>query len=180
MAKETSDNPLTKDDNIMGFAVKMALIAVIIYIGLYSFDQWMRKKDGPWTVTFQTDDNGTPMLVIDWAARGYRNCTLVFSGETVPVDFETVRTNFVDPVHLPQPVPFGNWFYSDLTYLPGTVTFDLFPIDANASSKGRRHEIELLPRGLVVNRKAHAWKDGLRIEVSAEAKEDWQETDVKY
>ena len=101
MAKETSDNPLTKDDNIMGFAVKMALIAVIIYIGLYSFDQWMRKKDGPWAVTFQTDDNGTPMMVIDWAARGYRNCTLVFSGETVPVDFETVRT--LSLIHISEP-----------------------------------------------------------------------------
>ena len=120
------------------------------------------------------------MMVIDWAARGYRNCTLVFPGETVPVGFETVRTNFVDPVHLPQSVPFGNWFYADLTYLPGTVTFDLFPINASATSKGRRHEIELLPRGLVVNRKAHAWEDGLRIEVPAEAKEDWQETDLKY
>ena len=76
----------------------MALIAVIIYIGVYSFDQWMR-KDGPWTVTFQTDANGTPMLVIDWAAREYRNCTLVFPDETVPVGFETVQTNFVDPVH---------------------------------------------------------------------------------
>ena len=180
MAEETSDNPPPKDDDILGFTVKMALIAVIIYIGVYSFDQWMRKKDGPWTVTFQADANGTPMLVIDWAARGYRNCTLVFPGEIVPVGFETVQTNFVDPVHLPQSVPFGNWFYADLTYLPGTVTFDLFPIDANATSKGRRHEIELLPRGLVVNRKAHAWEDGLRIEVPAEAKEDWQETDVKY
>ena len=65
MAEETSDNPPPKDDDILGFAVKMALIAVIIYIGVYSFDQWMRQKDGPWTVTFQTDTNGTPMMVID-------------------------------------------------------------------------------------------------------------------
>ena len=44
MAEETSDNSPPKDDDILGFAVKMALIAVIIYIGVYSFDQWMRQK----------------------------------------------------------------------------------------------------------------------------------------
>ena len=35
MAEETSDNPPPKDDDILGFTVKMALIAVIIYIGVY-------------------------------------------------------------------------------------------------------------------------------------------------
>ena len=54
MAEETSDNPPPKDDDILGFAVKMALIAVIIYIGVYSFDQWMRQKDGPVSYTHLT------------------------------------------------------------------------------------------------------------------------------
>ena len=97
-----------------------------------------------------------------------------------PLRVENVQTNYIDPVHLPLKVPFGQWFYADLTYLPGTVTYNLFSEDANGSSRGLRHEIELLPRALVINRKLHPWKAGMRIEVPAGDKRDWQETDVKY
>lgn len=180
MAEETATQLPPKEDDILMFAAKTAIIAVILYIAIYSFDQWKRKKDGPWSVRFQADSNGTPTMVIDWEVRGYRNCTLVFPGETLPAGFANVQTNFVDPVHLPQAVPFGQWFYADLTYLPGTVTFNLFAEDANTPGKGRRHEIELLPRVLVVNRKEYRWKNNLRIEVQPEAKKDWRETDVPY
>ena len=86
----------------------------------------------------------------------------------------------MDPSHLPLKVPFGEWFFADLTYLPGTVTYNFFAEDANASSKGRRHEIELLPRGLVLNRKEYPWKAGMQIEVSTGDKRDWKKTDIKY
>ena len=175
---EESTTPPRED--IFKFVAKTALIAAVVYVGFYSFDQWMRNKDGPWEVTFDKDANGTPMLVINWAARGFSDCKVLFPGESVPDGFQTVSTNYVDPSHLPLNIPFGEWFFADLTYLPGTVTYDLFAEDTNATSKGRRHEIELLPRGLVVNRKAHPWKGGMRIEVSAGDKQDWQETDVKY
>lgn len=178
MAMEESTTP--PRDDIFKFIAKTAMIAAVIYVGFYSFDQWMRKKDGPWEVTFAKDANGTPVLVVSLTARGYTDCKIVFPNESVPSGFENVQTNYVDPVHLPVKVPFGEWFFADLTYLPGTVTYNLFAEDANATSKGRRHEIELLPRGLVVNRKAHPWKAGMRIEVSAGDKQDWQETDVKY
>ncbi len=178
MAKEETSSP--PRDDILRFVAKTAVIAVVIYMGFYSFDQWMRKKDGPWEVTFAEDSNGTPMLVVNWETRGYIDCRIVFPGESVPLGFKNVRTNYVDPVHLPLQVPFGQWFYADLTYLPGTVTYDLFGEDANGSSRGRRHEIELLPRALVVNRKSHPWRAGMRIEVPVGDKRDWQETDVKY
>jgi hypothetical protein len=37
-------------------------------------------------------------------------------------------------------------------YLPGTVTLELFG-----------HEIELLPRVLIIDRKEHPWKSGTTI-----------------
>ena len=178
MAKEESNTP--PRDNIIKFFTKTAVIAAVVYFGFYSFDQWMRKKDGPWEVTFDKDANGTPILIINWAARDYSNCTVLFHGDSVPEGFELVKTNYVDPSHLPLKVPFGEWFFADLTYLPGTVTYNFFAEDANASSKGRRHEIELLPRGLVVNREEYPWKAGMQIEVSTGDKRDWKKTDIKY
>ena len=107
MAKEESNTP--PRDDIFKFVAKTAVIAAIVYFGLYSFDQWMRKKDGPWEVTFNKDANGTPILVINWASRDYSNCTVLFHGDSVPEGFELVKTNYVDPSPLPLKVPFGEW-----------------------------------------------------------------------
>ena len=70
-------------------------------------------------------------------------------------------------------MPFGRLFHADLTYLPGVVTFDLFANDSNATHQGRRHEVELLPRGLVVNRTEYPWRPVMEIKLSAEDKKDW-------
>ncbi len=40
----------------------------------------------------------------------------------------------------------------DTTFLPGTVTFELFG-----------HEIELLPRALIIDRQEHAWQPNAAI-----------------
>ena len=53
-----------------------------------------------------------------------------------------------------QPVPFGKVIYEDLTFLPGVVTFDLFG-----------HEIELLPRALIANKKQVAWQSGVTVDL---------------
>jgi hypothetical protein len=44
--------------------------------------------------------------------------------------------------------------YEDLTFLPGVVTFDLFG-----------HEVELLPRALIANKKQVPWKSGVTIDL---------------
>ena len=53
-----------------------------------------------------------------------------------------------------KPAPFGKVIYEDLTQLPGVVTFDLFG-----------HEIELLPRVLVVNKRQIKWNSQASIEL---------------
>jgi hypothetical protein len=54
-----------------------------------------------------------------------------------------------------KPVPFGSVKFEDLTYLPGTVTLDLFG-----------HEIELIPRTLFINREERPWQSNVVITLS--------------
>ena len=56
-------------------------------------------------------------------------------------------------------LPFGYVVFLDTTYLPGAVTMNFFG-----------HEIELLPRTLVVNRKEVAWENGKVITMKPEEK----------
>src|SRR6266496_4065036 len=117
------------------------LLAVAIYAGGFALDQHLRARRGPWEVTFTTEPSGSPAIIVNQPKLNIANLKIVFVGETA--------TNFQGTVvfDVPQkPVPFGKVKFEDLTYLPGAVTFDLFG-----------HEIELLPRTLYINRKAHAW-----------------------
>ena len=53
---------------------------------------------------------------------------------------------FDSPQHLE--TPYGRVRFHDLTYLPGTITLDLFG-----------HEIEMLPRTLFINTKEVPWRN---------------------
>ena len=158
-------------DSIVPFALGMFAIALVIYAIFYSADQNLRTKDGGWQLTFTTNQTGTPMLLINLPSQEITNAAITFEGESLPADFRPATTNFIDPAHLPVPVPFGQLFHADLTYLPGVITFNLFAADTNAT--GPSHEVELLPRGMVVNRKEHPWKPGMEIQLSPNDKKDW-------
>jgi hypothetical protein len=56
-------------------------------------------------------------------------------------------------------VPFGEVIFQDLTFLPGTVTFNFFG-----------HEVELLPRTLIIDKQEHAWKTGEVISITGPGK----------
>jgi len=174
MDEETAAQP--PRDNMLPFVVGMFVIAIAVYAIFYSTDQTLRSKDGGWEVTFTTNQMGAAVLQLSLPSKGIENCSVVFNGEKLPPDFKPVTTNLVTPTHLPVAVPFGQWFYADLTYLPGVVTFNFFGEDGNAT--GRRHEVELLQLGLVVNREKHDWKAALKIEVSPEDKKDWPEPKI--
>jgi hypothetical protein len=174
MVEETAAPP--PRDNMLPFAAGMFVIAIAVYTIFYSTDQTLRSKDGGWEVTFTTNQMGAAVLQLSLPSKGIENCSVVFNGEKLPPDFKPMTTNLVTPTHLPLLVPFGQWFYADLTYLPGVVTFNFFGEDGNAT--GRRHEVELLQRGLVVNREKHEWKPALKIEVSPEDKKNWPEPKI--
>jgi len=127
------------------------LLALAIYIGGFELDQHLRIMRGPWRVTFTQETNGAPAIIVNQPKLNITNLKIVFGGETAANPDATVLFD------VPQkPVPFGRVKFEDLTYLPGTVTFDLFG-----------HEIELLPRTLYINRRSRPWRSNETITLTA-------------
>jgi hypothetical protein len=140
-----------KSDGIARHVAGALLLALLIYAGGFSLDQHLRTRRGPWQVTFTRESSGAPAIWVQQPKLGLRDIRIVFEGEPSTHSTGTVAFNFPR-----KPVPFGRVKFEDLTYLPGTVTLDLFG-----------HEVELLPRTLYVNRKAHPWKSGEVITLTA-------------
>jgi hypothetical protein len=125
-------------------------LALIIYVGGFSLDQHFRTRRGPWRVTYATEPSGTPFIKVDEPALGISNLKIVFNGESA------TNASGVVAFDIPEkPVPFGSVKFEDLTYLPGTVTLDLFG-----------HEIELIPRTLFINREERPWQSNVVITLS--------------
>src|SRR5262245_42508583 len=97
------------------------LLAVAIYAGGFALDPHLRTRRGPWEVAFTTESSGAPAIIINQRSLGIVNLKIIFLDEP--------RTNVQGAVvfDVPQkPVPFGKVKFEDLTYLPGTLTFDFF------------------------------------------------------
>lgn len=129
-------------------------LALLCYVSFYSCDRHLRLRKGPWSLTFTNEDDGTPSLVINQHAVGITNVVVQFVGESVTLPPTTV--SFWGPG---VSVPFGEVIFFDTTYLPGTVTFDLYG-----------HKVELLRRTMVINFKEHAWQSGEVISLSSDQK----------
>ena len=140
------------------FQILIALFALVLALYLASFHglEYLRHRKGPWSVRFDATTDGTPFAEISQPRLGINSVRLIFPGETFTNAAETIHFALPEPTH---PVPFGRVIYEDLTFLPGVVTFDLFG-----------HEIELVPRTLVVNRKAIPWRPGAMIELARDRK----------
>jgi hypothetical protein len=128
------------------------MLAVGIYVGVFTVDQHLRSRRGPWEVTFTAAPAGEPMLIINQPGLGVRDVRIRVEGEKVELATNAVRFGAPE-----QSVPYGRVKYEDLTYLPGVVTLELFG-----------HEIELLPRVLYVNRKARPWVSGMDVTLRVE------------
>lgn len=126
-------------------------LAVAIYAAGFTFDQHLRTRRGPWQVTFAAETSGDAAIIVNQPRLNITNLKIVFAGERMTKPATTVAFD------APQkPVPLGTVRFEDLTYLPGTVTLEMFG-----------HEIELIPRTLYINRKPHPWKSGETITLSA-------------
>ena len=139
--------PDAPKDHILKHAAIAFVIALVGYIGFYSCDAHLRTRKGPWIVDYSST-NGEPLLVINQPALGIQNVRVWLQGESptnAPGGVSVVR--FESPQRLA--VPYGRVRFHDLTYLPGTVTLDLYG-----------HEIEMLPRTLVLNTKEVPWQSG--------------------
>jgi hypothetical protein len=132
-------------DNILKHAGFAFLIALLGYIFFYSCDAHLRTHKGAWIVNFQSNTNGEPLLVIDQPFLKIIT-QILLAGEKATNTPGVVE--FKDPQHLR--TPFGRVRFHDLTYLPGTIVLDVYG-----------HEVELLPRTLVLNTKEIAWTNNI-------------------
>lgn len=120
-------------------------IALAAYIGLYSLLQYQRARKGPWQVTFTNQPSGEAAILVNQPSLKITNVTLCFPGHTGgagsshTVSFDAARA-------VPFEVPFGQCVFVDNTFLPGSVTLQLFS-----------NQIELLPQSLILNTRKQPW-----------------------
>jgi hypothetical protein len=149
------------------------LVALIGYALFYQGIERWRVRKGPWQVTFTRDAEHRPVIRIDQPNLAITNVQIIFAvGDltatntppTAPSDptrVDASATNsqtsatillFAKPRPVPYDVPFGTCVFLDLISLPGNVTFELFG-----------HEIQLLPRVLMIDRQEHPWQPDATI-----------------
>jgi hypothetical protein len=130
------------------------LSALVLYIITFALLQSCRTTKGPWRVVFLTDNAGTPGLLVTQPKLKISK-RIMFSNEKFPQSNTVRAVVFDDPTKTN--VPFGKVIFQDLTFLPGTVTLDMFG-----------HELEFLPRVLTVDKHEYAWKDKEAVLVRGE------------
>jgi hypothetical protein len=124
------------------------LLALVVYAGVYALIDSRRARNGPWQVTFSQGDLGVPAILIHQPRLGITNVQLRFVGESIPLtNAASATVLFSEPKPVPFTVPFGECVFMDTTFLPGTVALRLFG-----------HEIELLPRVLIIDHERHGWQ----------------------
>ena len=142
MSSNPPPAPNAPKDNILKHAAIAFVLALVVYVGFYSCDTHLRSRKGPWVVDFSST-NGEPLLVINQPALGIQNVRVLLQGEKATNTPGVVR--FEHPKRLG--TPYGRVRFHDLTYLPGTITLDVYG-----------HEIELLPRAFFLNTKEIPWQ----------------------
>lgn len=153
-----------KRDNPAKHFIFTFAIALVIYVVAFHFIENRRTRKGPWQVTFKRNPAGPPEIVIDQPTLGISNVQVVFEGGTITNPSHSsitnhqspitnyqlpIRSAFSRPEPVPYDVPFGRCVFMDTTFLPGTLTFQFFG-----------HEIELIPRVLILDRHEHPWRSG--------------------
>jgi hypothetical protein len=123
------------------------LLALVGYVLFYQSIEHRRTRKGPWQVTFIPSAAGAPAIVINQPKLGITNVQIRFAGAPTSATNRPVTLTFGQPRPVPFEVSFGKCIFMDTTFLPGTVVFELFD-----------HEVELLPRVLVIDAQERAWQ----------------------
>ena len=124
-------------------------VVTALYIVAFRGIEYLRVRKGPWEVAFGRDTEGNATLTVSQPALGLSGVRIVARGDRATNAPGAVRFDRVQ-----QPVPEGQVIYEDLTFIPGVVTFDF-----------HGHEVELLPRVLVVNKRLVPWQSGATVDL---------------
>lgn len=144
-----------KRDNPAKHFILAFAMALLGYVLVYHFIENRRTRKGPWQVTFTNTPAGIPEIIINQTALSISNVQIEFADMLVtnqlPITNNQlpITMRFSQPKPVPYEIPFGKCIFMDTTFQPGTLTFQLFG-----------HEIELLPRVLVLDRQEHPWESG--------------------
>jgi hypothetical protein len=141
-----------KSEGTLKHFVVALLLAVGCYALFYPSIEHRRTRKGPWEVTFARTNGNVPLLIIDQPKLAITNVQVMFVDEVAEPRLTNTHMVFAEPKTVPFVVPFGTCVFMDTTFLPGTVTFQLFD-----------HEIELLPRVLVTDRQEQFWVSNYQI-----------------
>jgi hypothetical protein len=141
-----------KSDGPMKHFILAFLLALICYAFFYHNIEYRRTRKGPWEITFTNDPSGNPELVINQPKLAITNAQITFTNQQAPKSFSPATLLLSQPRPVPYDVPFGQCIFMDTTFLPGTITLHVF-----------NHEVELLPRVLVIDRQEHPWLSDSRI-----------------
>ena len=136
-----------KSEGLAKHLILAFLLALVGYIVCYELIEHRRIRLGPWRVTFTTGSGNVPTILINQPKLGITNVQIRFAGETFPATKSPATLVFIQPKAVPYDVPFGRCVFMDTTFQPGTVTLQFFG-----------HEIELLPRVLVIDRQERPWQ----------------------
>jgi hypothetical protein len=137
---------MRRDNPLKHFAIAF-VIAIVIYVVFYFGIEHRRVRKGPWEVTFTNNITGDPQILINQPVLAITNQLIQFPGEGSATTHVPAALRFSQPRPVPYEVPFGRCIFMDTTFLPGTLTFQFFG-----------HEIELLPRVLVIDHREHSWR----------------------
>jgi hypothetical protein len=129
------------------------IIAAGLYLACYKWIEQRRTRKGAWEVRFAIESE-IPAIIIDQPGLQISNVRIFFPDRDMVTNFSASMT-FAQPRQWPFPVPFGKVVFMDTTFLPGTVTFELFG-----------HEVQLLPRALSIDRKEIPWQSHTNIPIS--------------
>ena len=145
-----------KSDNPVKHFALAFLIAILVYFVAYTFIEQRRNRKGPWQVTFTTQPAAGPSIMIDQPALHLTNVAINFAGNGVPGTNTSSTLIFDQPRPVPYDVPYGKCLFMDTTFLPGTLTLQFFG-----------HEIELLPRVLIIDHREYPWQSNTNIQLQA-------------
>jgi hypothetical protein len=140
MAQNPSPQP-GRDSMRQILAVSFGL-ALVFYVVSFWWIQHERTVKGPWEIVFAANARGSPSLQISHAK-------LNISAKLTFPDDHVARTNISERVVFREAttnLPFGEILLQDELYLPGSVTVRV-----------AGHQVEILPRVLIVDQKEIAW-----------------------
>jgi len=144
-----------KSDSLLRHIVVPFAIALLVYVVFYAVIEHRRTVKGPWRVTFTSNASHQPALLIDQPALGITNAGVVFKDQIFATNFAGKVLTFEQPRPVPFDVPFGKCLFMDTTFLPGTLVLDAFG-----------HEVQMLPRTLLIDRKEQGWHSGTTLLIS--------------